>query len=360
MKHFSPLLLLAICVAFSSCTHSYHLNVHFPNHDFDGKKAYLTNYDTGDTIDSVTVLEKQLILDGNVDTAYFARLLFEDNRLDFVVEEGDIEVVWGADLKISGTPLNEKFNGIVKQLDKYEQEWQNIARAKHNNEITDDEAQQREDDRKSNLLNSLYNNYLANKDNPLGQWAFTQYVVEGDFTPSELALILKKAPKHYLKLKRVQNAVNNASARDNTSEGKRYVDFEVKTPDGNVEKLSQYAGDGVNYTLVYFWASWCTSCQKEISSPLAYLYDEYKDDGLKIIGVAVWDNPAATQKSIQEMAIPWHVMVGDHKLTEPADTYGISGIPYAILISPDGNIVARGMNGDALVKAVDAHLKGGY
>ncbi len=357
MKNLLSLLLLLLCVTFTSCIKDYKLTVHFSNHDFDGKKAFLTNYDTGDTIDSVTVLEKELTLDGNVDEAYFARLLVEDNRLDLVVEKGDIEVEWGAALKISGTPLNEKFNDIVKQLDKYEQEWQNIALAKQNNEITDAEAQQREDNRKNNLLNSLYNNYLANKDNPLGQWAFTQYVTEGDFTPSELELILKKAPEQYLKLKRVQKAVNNADARENTAQGKRFVDFEVKSHGGNVEKLSHYAGDGVNYTLLYFWASWCVSCQKEIASPLAYLYDEYKDDGLKIIGVSVWDDPAATQKSIQELAIPWHVMMGGHKLTEPADIYGISGIPYAVLISPDGTIVARGMNGDALINEVDRLLQ---
>ncbi|MBR5117387.1 MAG: AhpC/TSA family protein [Muribaculaceae bacterium] len=358
MKNFSSYLLLAFCVALSSCTGSYSLKVHFPNHDFDGKKAYLTNYDTGDTIDSVTVLEKQLILDGNVDTAYFARLLFENNRLDFVIEEGDIEVEWGADLKISGTPLNEKFNGIVKQLDKYEQEWQKIALARQNNEITDDEALQREDNRKSDLLNTLYNYYLANKDNPLGEWAFTQYVVEGDFTPSELTLVLKKVPKQYLNLKRVKQAVNIADAREMTSEGKRFVDFSVKTSDGNVERLSQYVADGMNYTLLYFWASWCTSCQKEISSPLAYLYEIYKDDRLKIIGVAVWDEPSAAKKAIQELAIPWHVMIGDSKLSEPAELYGISGIPYAVLISPDGNIVARGLNGDALIKTVEMLLEG--
>ena len=357
MKNISPLLLLTFCVAFASCTHNYQLTVHFTSHDFDGKKAYLTNYDTGDTIGSATVLEKQLILDGNVDTAYFARLLVEGNRLDFVVEEGDIEVEWGADLKISGTPLNEKFNGIVKQLDKYEQQWQDIALAKQNNEITEDEAQRREDSRKSNLLNSLYNTYLANKDNALGQWAFTQYVVEGDFSSSELDLILNKVPKRYLNLKRVQNAVNNASVREKTGEGKRFVDFSIKTPDGNTEKLSQFAADGINYTLVYFWASWCTSCQKEISSPLTYLYNEYTDNGLKFIGVAVWDDPAATQRSVKELAIPWHVMVGDRKLTEPTDIYGISGIPYAILISPDGTIVARGMNGDALIERVEAFLE---
>lgn len=357
MKNLLSLLLLVICVTITSCTGDYKLNVHFPNHDFDGKKAYLTNYDTGDTIDSVTVKEKQLILDGNVDTAYFARLLFENNRLDFVVEKGEIEVEWGADLKISGTPLNEKFNSIVKQLDKYEQEWQRIALAKQNSQITDVEAQQREDNRKTNLLNSLYNSFLSNKDNPLGEWAFTQYVIEGDFTSSELALILKKVPARYLSLKRVQKAINNAAARDNTCEGKRYVDFAVKTLDGSVDKLSQHVADGVNYSLVYFWASWCASCQKEITSPLVYLYNEYKDKGLKIIGVTVWDEPAAAQMAVQELAVPWHVMVGDEKLSEPADIYGISGIPYAVLISPDGTIVARGMNGDALIQSVEAILE---
>lgn len=357
MKNFSMLILLMFCLAFSSCNNNYKLSVHFPNHDFDGKKAYLTNYDTGDTIDSVTVKEKLLVLEGNVENAYFARLLFEDNRLDLIIEEGEIEVEWGTNLKITGTPLNEKFNGVVKQLDKYEQEWQNIARLRQNNEITEAEAQHREEDREAELLKSLYNYYLANKDNSLGEWAFTQYVVEGNFTPSELDLVLKNVPKRYMQLKRVQKAVENATAQENTSEGKHYVDFVVKTPDGDVERLSQYAGDGVNYTLLYFWASWCESCRREITSPLAYLYETYKDDGLNIIGVALWDEPAAARKSIKELSIPWHVMVGDHKLTEPADLYGISGIPSAILISPDGTIVARGMNGDALIKQVETLLE---
>jgi peroxiredoxin len=152
--------------------------------------------------------------------------------------------------------------------------------------------------------------------------------------------------------------VADAAAQEKTGVGKRYIDFTVKTSDGTVEKLSQFAGDGVNYTLLYFWASWCASCQKEITSPLAFLYDEYKDNGLKIIGVAVWDNTADTQKSIQELAIPWHVMASGDKLSEPVDIYGISGIPYAILISPEGTVVARGLNGDALIETVEAFLNG--
>lgn len=357
MKYLLSFLVLASCVALTSCTDNYKLSVHFSNHDYDGKKAFLTYYDTGDTIDSVTVIEKKLIMKGNVDTAFFARLLVDDNRLDLIIEKGDIEVEWGTSLKISGTPLNEKFINIVKQLDKYEQEWQNIATAKQSNQITDDQAQRREDHRKTNLLNSIFNYYLANKNNPLGQWAFTQYVIEGDFSASELNRLLKNVPQQYLSLKRVQKALKNAVARENTSEGKRFVDFAVKTPDGNTDKLSQHVADGVNYTLVYFWASWCSPCQKEITSPLLYLYDEYNDNGLKIVGVALWDAPSATKNAIKELSIPWHVMVASCSLSEPADIYGISGIPYAILVSPDGTIVARGMNGDALILTVETLLE---
>ena len=356
MKNLASLLLIACCVTMASCGSDYKLTVYFPNHDFDGKKAYLTNYDTGDTIDSVNVFEKQLLMEGNVDTAYFARLLFEDNRLDLVIEQGEIEVEWGVKLNISGTPLNIKFNRLVKQLERYDVEWQQIARSLQQEQITESEAQQQEDERKTKLLKSLYNNYLSNKDNVIGEWCFIQYIIEGDFTSSELKLLLKKVPEQYRRLERVKNALKNAEAKEKTGEGQRFVDFDVLGNNGVTEKLSQYAGDGINYTLVYFMASWCSSCRKEIEGPLTYLYENYKEKGLKIVGVAVWDKPADTNAAIAEMSIPWHVMVGDHYMTAPADSYGIAGIPYAIVVAPDGTILNRGLNGDALIKAVEAQF----
>lgn len=355
MKKISSIFLVVCCLAMVSCGNNYKLNVKFANHDFDGKKAYLTNYDTGDTIDSVSVLEKQLLIEGNVDTAFFARLLFEGNRLDLVVEPGDIIVEWGE--KSPETPLNKKFNAIVKQLDRFDIEWQHIAESLQREEITEAQAQQQEDERRANLLKTLFNNYLSNQDNVVGEWCFTQYVVEGDFTPSELDMILKKVPEHYRHLERVKKAVSCSEAKEKTCEGRPFVDFTVRGSKGSTEALSQYAGDGVNYTLVYFWASWCISCRKEMEGPLSYLHEKYKDSGLRIVGVAVWDKPEDTKTAISEMSIPWHVMIGDHYMTLPTDLYGIEGIPYAILIAPDGKIVDRGLNGDALIKAVEVLLE---
>ena len=75
-----------------SCSQGYKINVNFAGHDFDGKKAYLTNYDTGDTIDSVTVSEKHLVLEGSVDSAFYARLIVDGNRFGMIVEPGEIIV----------------------------------------------------------------------------------------------------------------------------------------------------------------------------------------------------------------------------------------------------------------------------
>jgi len=330
------------------------VNVSFGNHDFDGKKAFLTNYDTGDTIDSFTVKEKMLVIEGDVENPFFARLCFEHNTLDFIVEPGEIMLEWGDKPKVSGTPLNDKYNALLMQLERYENEWQSIANALRTGKITDEEAQERDEARKAEILNVLYNNFLANKDNVLGEWAFTQYVINGEFSPSELALVLKKVPERFAKLKRVRKVVENANAKEKTGIGKKFVDFTINGIDGNSARLSQFVADGHNYTLVYFWASWCQSCKKEIAGPLTYLNDKYNGNGLSIVGVPVWDKPSDAQSAIKELSISWPMMVGNHYITEPTELYGIEGIPYAILISPEGNIVNRGMNGDALIKAVEA------
>ena len=95
-----------------SCSQGYKINVNFAGHDFDGKKAYLTNYDTGDTIDSVTVSEKHLVLEGSVDSAFYARLIVDGNRFGMIVEPGEINVEWGDKIVARGTPLNDKLNSL--------------------------------------------------------------------------------------------------------------------------------------------------------------------------------------------------------------------------------------------------------
>lgn len=351
-------LLLAIAVAamgmMASCSQgSYKINVNFGDHIFDGKKAYLTNYDTGDTIDSTTVSEKHLLLKGDVDSSFFARLVVDGNRLELVVEPGEINVEWNEKIVTRGTPLNDKLNMLNAELEKLEQGWEQIDTDLNNQSITQDEAEARNKQLEKQQTDILFKCYKENKDNALGVWAFTNYVIYSSFTTSELEKQLSAAPAGYRSYKRIKKAVSDAAAVENTAVGKNYVDIKMTTPDGKVDKLSDHVGKDGAYTLVDFWASWCGPCRKEIQGSLMQLHEKYAGKGLQIVGVAVWDKPQDTKAAIAELSIPWHVMMASQYTTEPTDLYGIAGIPHIMLLDDKGKILLRGLNGKELIDAVD-------
>ena len=60
-------------------------------------------------------------------------------------------------------------------------------------------------------------------------------------------------------------------------------DFLLSDLEGNIFDLSAFSGQVIMLT---FWGTWCGPCRREIPDFIR-LYDEYNDDGLEIIGVAV-------------------------------------------------------------------------
>lgn len=336
-----------------SCSQGYKINVNFAGHDFDGKKAYLTNYDTGDTIDSVTVSEKHLALEGSVDSAFYARLIVDGNRFGMIVEPGEINVEWGDKIVARGTPLNDKLNTLGDEMEKIDAQWEKIDQAFKNGELTDEEASNQSADLESKQVQLFYATYLSNKDNALGPWAFTNYLIYKQFTMTQLDSILSTAPDNYRGYKRVIKAQSDAQAVENTAVGKTFTDFSMKGPDGKVAKLSDFVGKDGEYTVVDFWASWCGPCRAEIKGALTTLYEKYNGKGVKVLGVAVWDKPVDTQAAIKQLNIRWQVMMDDHYTTIPTDLYGIAGIPHIMVVDPDGVIISRGLQGDALVQYVD-------
>ncbi len=52
---------------------------------------------------------------------------------------------------------------------------------------------------------------------------------------------------------------------------------------GELEKLSDYKGNAV---LVFFWATWCPYCEREVPS-LQNVYKAYQDEGFVVLGINV-------------------------------------------------------------------------
>ena len=326
---FTALLLLA------SCSKGYKVTVTFPDESTNGETAFLTNYDTGDTVASATIDKNVCTFEGNADKGFFARLLVGGNRYGFIVEPGEVNLSIAEGDATS--PLNDKLAAWSKEM----------AKMADDSTLTEAESEAR-------YTEALFKLFKDNKDNAIGPWAFCNYLMYKDFSEAEIDDMLKEAPAQYAQLKRVEKAKNAARQLALTAEGKKFTDFEVKAQDGSVQKLSDYVGKG-KVTLVDFWASWCGPCRAEIPK-LQALKAKYGDK-FDVLGVAVWDNPDDTRKAMEQMQITWPVIIGTQQLNEPTDLYGIKGIPHIIIFGPDGTILSRGLTGDDLANRLAAALQ---
>jgi len=92
--------------------------------------------------------------------------------------------------------------------------------------------------------------------------------------------------------------------------------------------------------IVTFWATDCASCIKEIPH-LIELYQQYHDEGLEIIAVAMaYDPPNHVLDMTKAQQLPYHVALDMQ--SENAHAFGdVSLTPTTFLIAPDGSIVLQ-------------------
>lgn len=93
--------------------------------------------------------------------------------------------------------------------------------------------------------------------------------------------------------------------------------------------------------MVDFWASWCAPCRGE-NPNIVEAYKKYKSKNFTILGVSLDENKEAWQKAIDKDGLQWK-QVSDLKGWENAAVplYGFDGIPYNVLIDPNGKIIAK-------------------
>lgn len=89
--------------------------------------------------------------------------------------------------------------------------------------------------------------------------------------------------------------------------------------------------------IINFWASWCDACIEEMPS-IVSLYNEFKDQGLEVIGVNVDENPDRVVPPIlQKLGMKFPIIID--KEQKLSDLFDVSAIPLTAVVDKNRRIL---------------------
>jgi len=136
--------------------------------------------------------------------------------------------------------------------------------------------------------------------------------------------------------------------------GSMAPEISLPNPEGENISLSSLRGKVV---LIDFWASWCRPCRVENPNIVA-AYQKYKDKGFTVFGVSLDRTKEAWVNAIKQDNLTWtHVSDLQFWNSVAAKDYGVSGIPFAVLIDEEGKIIGKNLRGKALTDKLEEVLK---
>lgn len=287
--------------------------------------------------------------------------LEQDNNASYLIINDQPEIDFSAkigngsddnfkNLKVE-TPGNKALKTLIVGL------MENVAKLENNGAILDslqnagnDSLLAIESVKQAKLnegLTSFLNEYVFKSEDPIVTiFAMANASTEDKNTiQKRVEHLTKKFPKHkgaqdiivaYNKFLTEMNKPKPAEQQKPVV-GNMAPDFTMNDTEGNPVSLSQYKGQ---YVLVDFWASWCGPCRGENPNVVA-AYKKYKNKNFTVLGVSLDEDKDAWMKAIQKDGLTWK-HISDLKGWQSAvvPVYGIEGIPYNVLLDPEGKILA--------------------
>lgn len=145
--------------------------------------------------------------------------------------------------------------------------------------------------------------------------------------------------------------------------GKPAPDLAFENPEGKTIKLSELTDNKI--VLIDFWASWCGPCRRA-NPRLVKMYREYTDkryedakDGFTILSVSLDKDKDKWIAAIAKDSLEWEYHISDLGgwNSAPAQLYGVRFIPQAVLVGPDGNIIAKYNNAEEAEAELKKRIK---
>lgn len=136
--------------------------------------------------------------------------------------------------------------------------------------------------------------------------------------------------------------------------GSKAPDFTMKDTEGKIFNTASLRG---KYVLIDFWASWCGPCRQE-NPNIVTAYQKFKGKNFTVLGVSLDRDKSEWLQAITYDKLDWK-HVSDLKFwnSPVVELYGFDGIPYNVLVDPDGKILATDLRGGDLEKTLTKHIQ---
>ncbi|MCU4156730.1 redoxin domain-containing protein [Carboxylicivirga sp. A043] len=157
----------------------------------------------------------------------------------------------------------------------------------------------------------------------------------------EIAKLKAQLGEHYL-LKTImyhkEQSVEAEAMLATVGVGQQIKPFVAKDLSGQAFELEKVLKEN-KYVLVEFWASWCGPCRAAIPH-LKEVYNKYHQQGFEIVSFSLDNKESLWRKASEEEGIPWINTSDLLAFKSPiAKMYGVSGVPYSLLVDQNGVII---------------------
>lgn len=344
-------ILPALCLLLGSCQHGVRFDIEGRLAQKAASTVYLVVQNTEtDTLASATVRNDNTFrLRGSVEeptTAFIcddvgnalAMLLIEDSPITVRARRDGGYIA-------EGGPVNDKFNLIMNRLSDVAAQ---IMSLEPENEGAYEEYES---------LVAKYNSILStaitdNLDNIIGVELFISQESR-TMTAEDMRVRINQFPPKMRALKPMREFEQYIETYARSEVGQPFIDLKVQSITGEMVPLSQICGKG-KWVLLDFWATWCDPCMAEI--PIQQeAYNRYALQGFEICAISLDRDADRWRSFVAQNGLLWSHFIDSTDPATPsaAEAYGLLTIPANFLISPDGEIVARNLHGEALLHELE-------
>ncbi len=241
------------------------------------------------------------------------------------------------------------YNADLSELNKSYQHYANTGNTKEAQKVSEEFS--KINTQRLNALKTLLSNMPASMTLMNG---LLEFLDDADNHSAFLKSSLEKIKASSADVPNKEEFVKHIESKLVLSKGNVAPNFTLPTPAGGTISLSSLRG---KYVLIDFWASWCSPCRAE-NPNVVKVYEKYKKDGFEILGVSLDKDKERWLNAIEKDGLVWkHGSDLKFWQSDVAQLYGVTGIPFTVLVDKSGVILEKNLRGAALEEKLKTIFK---